>query len=70
MVMAFKHAMIISDDLQVNIDTKQFTENAPSRLTGVVPPNKQSWVLTPLIRVHSPTWYESNPETYEIMTYP
>lgn len=72
-VMALKTRHDYFGDLQVNIDTKQFTKVSKlvSRLTGVVvPPNKpivgsNSFAHESGIHQHG---MMSNPETYEIMT--
>ena len=72
-VMALKTRHDYFDDLQVNIDTKQFTKVSKlvSRLTGVVvPPNKP--IVGSNAFAHESGIHQhgmmSNPETYEIMT--
>ena len=72
-VMALKTRHDYFDDLQVNIDTKQFTKVSKlvSRLTGVVvPPNKA--IVGSNAFAHESGIHQhgmmSNPETYEIMT--
>ena len=72
-VMALKTRHDYFDDLQVNIDTKQFTKASKlvSRLTGVVvPPNKP--IVGSNAFAHESGIHQhgmmSNPETYEIMT--
>ncbi len=72
-VMALKIRHDYFDDLQVNIDTKQFTKVSKlvSRLTGVVvPPNKP--IVGSNAFAHESGIHQhgmmSNPETYEIMT--
>ncbi len=72
-VMAIKTRHDYFDDLQVNIDTKQFTKVSKlvSRLTGVVvPPNKP--IVGSNAFAHESGIHQhgmmSNPETYEIMT--
>lgn len=72
-VMALKTRHDYFDDLQVNIDTKQFTKVSKlvSRLTGVVvPPNKA--IIGSNAFAHESGIHQhgmmSNPETYEIMT--
>ena len=71
-VMALKTRHDYFDDLQVNIDTKQFTKVSKlvSRLTGVVvPPNKP--IVGSNAFAHESGIHQhgmmSNPETYEIM---
>ena len=72
-VMALKTRHEYFGDLQVNIDTKQFTKLSKlvSRLTGVaVPPNKA--IVGSNAFAHESGIHQhgmmSNPETYEIMT--
>ena len=72
-VMALKTRHDYFGDLQVNIDTKQFTKVSKlvSRLTGVVvPPNKP--IVGSNAFAHESGIHQhgmmSNPETYEIMT--
>ena len=72
-IMALKTRHDYFDDLQVNIDTKQFTKVSKlvSRLTGVVvPPNKP--IVGSNAFAHESGIHQhgmmSNPETYEIMT--
>jgi len=72
-VMALKTRHDYFGDLQVNIDTKQFTKVSKlvSRLTGVVvPPNKA--IVGSNAFAHESGIHQhgmmSNPETYEIMT--
>ena len=72
-VMALKTRHEYFGDLQVNIDTKQFTKVSKlvSRLTGVVvPPNKP--IVGSNAFAHESGIHQhgmmSNPETYEIMT--
>ena len=72
-VLALKTRHDYFDDLQVNIDTKQFTKVSKlvSRLTGVVvPPNKP--IVGSNAFAHESGIHQhgmmSNPETYEIMT--
>ena len=72
-VMTLKTRHDYFDDLQVNIDTKQFTKVSKlvSRLTGVVvPPNKP--IVGSNAFAHESGIHQhgmmSNPETYEIMT--
>ena len=72
-VMALKTRHDYFDDLQGNIDTKQFTKVSKlvSRLTGVVvPPNKP--IVGSNAFAHESGIHQhgmmSNPETYEIMT--
>lgn len=72
-VMALKTRHDYFDDIQVNIDTKQFTKVSKlvSRLTGVVvPPNKP--IVGSNAFAHESGIHQhgmmSNPETYEIMT--
>ena len=72
-VMALKTRHDYFGDLQVNIDTKQFTKVSKlvSRLTGVVvPPNKA--IIGSNAFAHESGIHQhgmmSNPETYEIMT--
>ena len=72
-VMALKTRHDYFGDLQVNIDTKQFTKVSKlvSRLTGVVvPPNKP--IIGSNAFAHESGIHQhgmmSNPETYEIMT--
>ena len=72
-VMALKTRHDYFGDLQVNIDTKQFTKLSKlvSRLTGVaVPPNKP--IVGSNAFAHESGIHQhgmmSNPETYEIMT--
>lgn len=72
-VMALKTRHDYFGDLQVNIDTKQFTKLSKlvSRLTGVaVPPNKA--IVGSNAFAHESGIHQhgmmSNPETYEIMT--
>lgn len=72
-VMALKTRHDYFGDLQVNIDTKQFTKVSKlvSRLTGVVvPPNKS--IVGSNAFAHESGIHQhgmmSNPETYEIMT--
>jgi len=71
--MALKTRHDYFGDLQVNIDTKQFTKVSKlvSRLTGVVvPPNKP--IVGSNAFAHESGIHQhgmmSNPETYEIMT--
>ena len=72
-VMSLKTRHDYFHDLQVNIDTKQFTKLSKlvSRLTGVaVPPNKA--IVGSNAFAHESGIHQhgmlSNPETYEIMT--
>ena len=72
-VLALKTRHDYFDDLQVNIETKQFTKVSKlvSRLTGVVvPPNKP--IVGSNAFAHESGIHQhgmmSNPETYEIMT--